>query len=334
MVTIDKTVSQSLDLLRFPLSILVVYLHIDPIPTIVTSQLDWTSDAWLSVYYIITISIVNLARIAVPCFFFISGFLFFANTDHFTIGSYLTKLQRRVRSLFIPYILWNILGAVYLYVTQHIACDSFSALFLAPANFPLWFLRDLIGIVIISPLCYWMIRYLKVIGLVLMTLLFVSNVLPPLWNGLFSSFFYFYIGAYCGCNKIAAKGNNKFLYVAFLLLWCTTFLLYGTEMNRYFMAFFLLVGVFSFLNFSYALTSKHVKIFAILSSSSFFIYVAHKLGATYIAKSIFELLPDGTYVMSLRFLIAPFLAALICVGVYKVWRRLSPSTLSIFLGRK
>lgn len=334
MVTIDKTVSQSLDLLRFPLSILVVYLHIDPIPAIVTSQFDWTSDVWLSLYYIIAISIVNLARIAVPCFFFISGFLFFVNTDIFTLGSYLKKLQRRVKSLLIPYILWNILGAAYLYATQRILCDSFSSLFLAPANFPLWFLRDLIGIVLISPLCYWLIRYLKVIGLVLMTILFVSNVVPSLGICLFSSFFFFYIGAYCGCNRITAKRNNKFLYVAFLLLWCMTFLLYGTTVNQYFLALFLLVGVFSFFKLSYTLTAKHVKTFAILSSSSFFIYVAHKLGATYIAKSIFEFLPDGPYVMSLRFLIAPFLATFICVAVYKAWRKLSPSTLSIFLGRK
>jgi len=167
-----------------------------------------------------------------------------------------------------------------------------------------------------------------------MTILFVSNALQSLGICLFSSFFFFYIGAYCGCNRVVTKGNNKYLYAVFLLLWCITFLLYGTAMNQYFMAIFLLVGVFSFLNFSYTLTTKHVKILAILSSSSFFIYVAHKLGATYIAKSIFEILPDGSYVMSLRFLIAPFLATFICVAIYKAWRKFSPSTLSIFLGRK
>jgi len=55
--------------------------------------------------------IVSLMRICVPSFFIISGYLFFYRVNKFTLNIYKEKLYRRVKTLVIPYVLWDIFCA-------------------------------------------------------------------------------------------------------------------------------------------------------------------------------------------------------------------------------
>jgi surface polysaccharide O-acyltransferase-like enzyme len=55
-----------------------------------------------------------IARIAVPLFFLISGFLlYFKETNFFTV------LRKKSRTILLPYILWNILAIIFFYVAQN-----------------------------------------------------------------------------------------------------------------------------------------------------------------------------------------------------------------------
>ena len=61
-----------------------------------------------SLYEIFRFSFVEgIARIGVPLFFFISGFLFFYYDD-FSKNVYLGKIKKRFKSLVVPYIFWNL----------------------------------------------------------------------------------------------------------------------------------------------------------------------------------------------------------------------------------
>lgn len=120
----------------------------------------------------------GLTGIAVPMFFMLSGMLFFNGI--FTVKDCFPKMKKRVRSLLIPYILWNIFFVVWYVILQNLPGLSASInnnitgkvftpniisniyeLFWTPVNFPLWFLRDLIVMVAISPILYYVIKYLK-----------------------------------------------------------------------------------------------------------------------------------------------------------------------------
>ena len=89
-------------LLRFPLFVLVVYIH----------TMDWNLHnsgpfAW-KLYDNIRILISGIiGHAAVPTFFIISGYLFFLSKDTFDFETYLSKLKRRFTTLFVPYIIWN-----------------------------------------------------------------------------------------------------------------------------------------------------------------------------------------------------------------------------------
>ena len=50
-----------------------------------------------------------ISRAAVPTFFLISGYYFFLNT-RFTLATYKDKLRKKIRTILLPYLLWNIIA--------------------------------------------------------------------------------------------------------------------------------------------------------------------------------------------------------------------------------
>lgn len=92
--------SQSLDLLRFPLAIVVLTIHL-LFPSVYD---NFSGSPFLTAMSDLISGM--LWDQSVPIYFFISGFVFFLNTD-FTGKTYIRKLRNRTKSLLIPYIIWN-----------------------------------------------------------------------------------------------------------------------------------------------------------------------------------------------------------------------------------
>lgn len=120
-----------------------------------------------SVNYFIQDFIQNgIARAAVPTFAFISGYLF----SYKSVG-YGTLIEKRFRTLFIPYVISSIFALVC-YIVLHRA-ENHSALwviktiFITPMNGQLWFIRDLLVIAIISPVIFLLSKYTKLYLLIL-----------------------------------------------------------------------------------------------------------------------------------------------------------------------
>lgn len=115
----------------------------------------------------------SFGAVYVPCFFIISGFLYFLNVSEFTSNVYKQKSVRRIRTLLIPYLLWNIAGlALQLlkctllnYPSYGIVTDGHPDILRILEGFwnmtdgypyavAFWFIRNLIIFVILSPLAY------------------------------------------------------------------------------------------------------------------------------------------------------------------------------------
>ena len=102
----DALQSRTISYLRFLMAFAVVLLH--------ASNAGAKGD--LPVYSTMCILLgEGLCRIAVPCFFLISGYLFFKGLARWDWGVWTAKLKRRVHTLLIPYFLWNLLAAVLIY---------------------------------------------------------------------------------------------------------------------------------------------------------------------------------------------------------------------------
>ena len=230
--------SQTIDWLRFPLIIAVAFIHNSYLPdNFDVSHIDWYSlyGSYWFIYVDIFFSHV-LSHIAVPAFYLISGFLFFLKTSELNKQIYKNKIKKRFYTLFIPYILWNIVPVIIqftinaikylfkagdwnlfvhsciLYLSDHgwlnifWSCSVWAQNRLSwigthmtmtgPLNLPLWYLRDLILITLFTPLIYWCIKKIKIFFLIILTLFYISGIWPQIPALTSTTVLFFSAGAY------------------------------------------------------------------------------------------------------------------------------------------
>ncbi len=229
--------SDTIDNMRFPLTVLVVFLHFNILRYGYTEKFEV---ALGTSAYIITYLSDVLARIAVPLFFVISGFLFFYKKE-MSLPVFKAKILSRIKSLFVPYILWNIIALIILLVTAlyanaksgmphntlNLNISNFFYSFIdynhhsdivltgesvrggggfAPINSPLWYVRDLMVMCILSPTIYYLINnFSKTFLLLCGGLWFFSPYifLDDAYITLFIvALFFFSVGAYLSINGL------------------------------------------------------------------------------------------------------------------------------------
>ena len=216
--------------LRFPLACLIVLLHsqiLEPTyrPIVASSGFAYALKILLS---------EGICRIAVPAFFLISGYLFFLNLEKWDKDVWMGKIKRRIHTLLIPYILWNLVGIAYTCITPYVGAvtegaDSLLSIFQErgwirmlwdsnrimeqwnpptvnilgvtmhngmPANTPLWFIRDLIVINLFSPAIYAFVKNTKYYGLGVLGVLFILNIWLSIEGFSIIGFLFYSVGAY------------------------------------------------------------------------------------------------------------------------------------------
>lgn len=210
-MTFSELQSKTISFLRLPLIAFVVLVHCDFV-----SEVPELSDSVQYPGYNYMSEIIHLlfSQSAVLLFFFFSGYLFFIRISDYKSKTYLKKLSNRTRTLLVPYLFWNLIIIVgYLIiqwfaptflpgenVAEYNAKDWLVSLWDAsavrnysslPLNQPLWFIRDLMVVVICSPLVYIFIKYLRVFGVLVLGVFWLLDIfdLRPVsaWNR-FSSF--------------------------------------------------------------------------------------------------------------------------------------------------
>ena len=97
--------------LRFPMIVLVTFAHSYGE---VAEGFSLLSSEWNTYEFLKLLVSQTLVKVAVPVFFIMSGYLFFANVEKWSLKVYKAKILRRVKTLLIPYLIWNLLMAVKL----------------------------------------------------------------------------------------------------------------------------------------------------------------------------------------------------------------------------
>ncbi len=133
-------------------------------------------------HYVQEVVSTLLGRCAVPLFYAMSGYLFFLKTPQ-GLASIPEKIQKRLHTLLIPYVITALFYVAFLVVINSIPALSkfingsilptlhqswprvLAAIFYdagngSPLAFHLWFVRDLLLVVLFSPLLYVLLRYL------------------------------------------------------------------------------------------------------------------------------------------------------------------------------
>lgn len=284
-------------------------------------------------------------------FFFLSGLLFFNGITQ--IKDCLTKIRKRVRSLLIPYLIWNVVfvlwyvalncipgvkGFINSNILGHFETtiwESLCFLWIAPASFPLWFLRDLMVMVGLSPIIYLFIKYLKIYGIMFYMLL--SLFLPN--SGMF-----FILGATVAMLSDLdrlEKWLNVPLVICCIVVFLGGCLFIAFQSKEYKVSTVLtfVMGITGMIatwrGYDFIAGGKCLKkgsFWAGLMGYSFFIYLFHEPAFNIIKKIPIWLLGDSELTVTIFFLINPILMALVAIGVTKGLQKMVPNIYSVLVG--
>lgn len=297
----------------------------------------------------------GIGAFALPLFFLISGYLFFLNID----GSkemFIKKFRKRFNTVLIPYLLWSAWGLTILFILQGIPLFKnffygelvvnypivklLNTLFINPIPYQLWFLRDLLTIIIITPLIYWLIKYIKAAMIPILFIVWLC------FNDLFFfkslSIFFFYLGSYTSIKKIdiIQKKRHTLIFSILWLLLITIRTIFVIKYNPSFIISLLqtlsiFLGIVSVWGiYDYAMKDKIIpnKTLFNLSSFSFFIYTFHEPMMTIIKKGLFYLMGMSEFTSILIYFLSPTIVISICIFVGYLFKTFVPQFYYLITG--
>jgi fucose 4-O-acetylase-like acetyltransferase len=352
-LTPDELQSKTIAWLRFPLILLVVNSHIFPHGT---SELSFeeTPEFYHAFHYLMA----TILKIRVPTFFFISGCLFFYGKP-FGTNTYTYKLKKRVRSLLVPYVLWN-LFFVLIYLAVNVArpgtfeakfganlsvSEGLYSIFYVPAVSPFWFLRDLIIACLASPLIFLAIKYLRFYAVVIIGMLYVLS--PALGIEEISGFsliciFFFSFGAY-----FSIQGKN--VLTSFAPLWHWTYVLFPvialilltdnltlSILPQSVMHLNYIIGMIAIWGLvSHGIANGKLRIVPALWSATFFLYASHAIVIGRVTRGIlYPNIPHTNIALIAAYVILFMVVVGICVGTYHLLHRFFPRFTAIICGNR
>lgn len=293
--------------------------------------------------------------IAVPLFFFMSGFLYFVGSADkgFNFLAWKNKSLNRVKSLIVPYIAWNLLvlalyaGIQYLtgysskegykLIADYQFVDYLKALWALdhsgmPMDAPLWFIRDLIGISIVFtiPLYYC----LKYVGVLTMIALFVGGYVDlHVVNISVVSVFFFAWGAFCAIKKFdlftnVSERTSRLFGLAILgtLVLKITFYVLKSPIEHYFNLLYIYTTVSLIFGFLAPCIKKGVlKPMPFLASASFFIYAMHRPLQAIFRRYFFAIFhPQSELLLCSLNILIPAIVIALCLFAFYIIKRYLP----------
>lgn len=350
--------SRVIESLRYPMAVLVVVCHCGFLGGL---GVDFQSMPVLSGIQLFFSE--TLPHVAVPLFLLFSGYLFFKE-GQFSKELYARNLKSRLRSLFVPYIIWSTLcfaiaacsGAVsptpahYMQGLWDTALWKEGTAFSRtlpgfPVNMPLWFVRDLMILVLVSPAIWYFLKWTRGWGLLLMAAWWFPGHDKFFGFGA-DSLFYFSLGAFFAmrgtdfvstARKVAVPG-----YIAAAVMTAVDFVFMylgyrktGTmEFNWIIFNIFVPCLMVAVLNMASALVEKGRagKLIA-LSCASFFLYACHILWMEPLRDLLFRLLAPGSEAAVTAFYFGFILLHTATVtALFFLMRRLFPKVTAVLTG--
>ena len=305
--------------LRLPLIVLITFAH-----SYSGVRAGWSLwDGGWDTYEVLKLVVSEtMVKVAMPTFFVMSGYLFFVNVTEWNAKTYWNKLRRRVKTLLVPYIIWNIAMAVKL--------KSFSlSIFVEPANMPLWFLRDLMVISLLTPIIYIIVRKLGYWLIGLLAISYLSGVYAFIPGLSVYAIYFFTFGAFLSIHKMDLVASLKRVeipaYVLSVLFAISMLLTYNIIVFSSLMLCFRLTGAVAvFCLASRILSSTNRRLPSFVCDSSYFIYLAHYVFFfSFIDTAFFALFGASIPALSIHYLFCPLVKVAIFVGIYIIYKKLS-----------
>ena len=339
---------QRIDIMRFPLIVGVVVAHAYPGPL----------NSFINIF-IYNFICHGLARIIVPLLFLISGYLFFINFDS-SKQTYWSKFQARIRTLLIPFLIWNIATLLIFALAQTIPLtsgffsgvnspiasysffDYFNAIFginRMPIAMQFWFIRDLMLLVLLTPIIHYAIRRIPLIFLVTLYSCWMVDYWP-VYTPAIEPVLFFSVGAFLGESKADIFALDKYGMVTtpiYFLIVVFTSLFVQSPLTPYLHRTGIVLGMVSALFISkqvIKLPQAKNKLLE-LSTMSFFVFAAHEPLQLIIRKLAYRvLMPESMVSELVLYFVIPTVIIVLLIEAYRVLEAIAPDLLKVVTGER
>jgi fucose 4-O-acetylase-like acetyltransferase len=346
--------------LRYPLALLIVFIHTG-YPTDNPTE---------PAYYIGKLLSEGVAVIAVPTFFFISGYLFFAKYKTFGWTEYASAMRRKFFSLAVPYIIW--IALIYYsygfysgqltginlspselykifwafsdgYVVTSIFGYKFSILSFPSGAQGLWFVRDLMVAMLLSPIIWCICKRCKLWSIILFLIPYFLYIGIPIQGFGLTALCFFPIGAALSINGVnlleLSKRCGKYFLIAFTILLSTKYILdilhiHYSYYNRILLQLVICTGIVAALSISHYMLryTKSAEIICKLGEASFFIYIFHSTPLFLLLNPIITWLSNSLWGGVLAYFFSWGFRVFACTALYFLMKKICPTLLSILVG--
>lgn len=319
---------------------------------------------WLS--FLETFVSDGICRSAVPMFFAISGFLAGQGLpEKFTFQFYGKLLDKKVKSLLIPYLLVSLMGILLVLALQISPLTSsfiqgyqidkikpvrwLYIWILSPVPYPLWFVRFLYLYFVIFPFIYFLTRYFKVVYLLASFILWMSFFWQARWQitkteaeGLF----FFSLGLFWAIEKLPLQVKVKPWTMLVLVLGWMGWIAFRSQhiilhpfdhgVNHYNLIGFTFLG-FGICWLAYDFLPQKVTGSTFLNTRVPFaigIFLFHEPLLTMIKKAMIKVSSGQPLAYFLAYFLAPILAFWASCLFSKVFSRNLPRVYAVFTGNR
>lgn len=351
--------SRLISSLRFPLAVMVVFIHCGNRPFMKSGE-------WFRVLLADV-----LPAIAVPLFFLISGYLFFQGLEKWNWNEWRRKMNHRIKTLLIPYLIWVTLYIAYVYlhqcrlslgesgswlpldkwifdnggirmwwdsiVTRNSYPLGYETISAHPFHRVMWFVRDLLVINLLSPVIHWALRQGGLWFLLTLLILNILQLWPPLHSLGITCVFYYSAGSYLaikgkGLTESFSKGKVLWWVIAGTLI-VPMVVFRKTDFYLFVRPIWCIVWSFSFVNLiglcHEGLSEKKINS---LADSTFFIYVTHSIVLSNIRQALL-VLPSIDLGEVNVFILTGLISVSACLLIYWLLHRCLPRTCALICGR-
>ncbi len=354
---IDKNSSERLNILRFPLIVGVVFVHAYGTNIeLSTGVVGVDTPSYLSDFIRDLIS-KGVAHVAVPLFFLMSGYFFFLGFS-WSIENYRNKLHSRLRTLLVPFLFWNVTillllalaqyipatqiffsgenalissFGIYEYVNAIFGLDSF------PIAYQFWFIRDLMVMVLLTPLIQLILKRRPEVFFAAIFLLWFFDYWP-IYVPSVEAFLFFYVGAYFAYSSVSLFVFDRFgsaILSSYLVVLLIDTLSKEYDFNIYIHKVGLLLGVISALYISKVIVGKERIKNALIwaGGCSFFVFATHEPLLKVLKKVIYKTVsPNSDMVVLFLYIVIPIIVIVLSILLYLAVKKVAPKVLSAITG--
>lgn len=363
---LSSRTSQIIELYRFPLAVLVVLIHYTGVGGMVFSSTNLCEVTGYDAYSFIRILFSRvISQVAVPVFFLMSGYLFLQGLREWNWLTWRGKVERRIHSLLIPYLLWITMYVCYsrilhvidgggnfrlydiLFSDWHFIGYYYNCIYADTANIswagtisptccpifiPFWYIRDLMFMVILSPVIFFLLKKLGRLYVLFLLLAYVSQIWPVVPGLSIRAVCFFSLGGFLAMHTChIPKIVYKIMYVAVFCLAIMCCRYYNSFIYWRLLPWFVLSACIMLWDIGEHLANRNIKMPTLFVKSTFFLYAFH----IFLLNAWELIAPQRGTLLTLtgEYFFIPIIVVSLSVLVYYVLDRWCHRVLKVLVGR-